>query len=131
MDRRTFLTAAVACGAAAISPIAAAEPMLTRWVVTQSEAYDAIVFLDVLSGTPLYGTYYRDDAATFGAKLSPAILAEIVALWNDARDAKFGLLGPQLALVLSGANPVVLGDVVELLSAPTRLVLPSYRKNRD
>ena len=105
--------------------------MLTRWVVTQSEAFDAIVFLDALSGTALYQPYYRDDAATFGARLSPAISADIAALWNGARDASFGLLGPTLASVLSGANPVSIGHVVDLLTAPDHLVLPSYRLSRN
>ena len=131
MHRRTFLAATAALGVAAVTPVGAAEPMLTRWVVTQSEAFDAIVFLDALSGTALYQRYYRDDAAAFGANLQPAIRAEIVALWNEAREAKFGLLGPILASTLSGAHPVSIGDVVDLLAAPERSVLPAYRLSRN
>lgn len=134
MDRRFFLTAALALAAAPILPALAQQakpPMRTRWNVIGSEGYDAIAFLGPLSGRPMYRSYYAADADVFGAKLSPGILADVPRLADESDASPFGLLWPVLANILSGAGVTTLDSVITLLSNLETRVRPSFRANQS
>lgn len=103
----TTATALLACPirlAKAALPASAVTAMKqTSWRVGTSEGLDAAVFFDALSGTPLYKERYKDDVAAFAPRLPANVRNDIPLLWQEAADAKFGLLGPNLVLILSVA----------------------------
>jgi hypothetical protein len=125
MDRRQFLAASAAL-TTAILPWPQARlfaqgsgtPMLTRWDVTASEGFDAIAFTGALSGGDLYLEHYAKEAAEFGSHLPSAVRDDLVALRKDADTGDFGLLWPNLATILSGAEVPTLDSVVAALSDP-------------
>jgi len=86
--------------------------MLTRWDVTASEGFDAIAFTGALSGGDLYLEHYAKEAAEFGSHLPSAVRDDLVALRKDADTGDFGLLWPNLATILSGAEVPTLDSVV-------------------
>lgn len=132
MDRRSFLSAALALAAAPLLPALAQQakpPMRTRWNVIGSEGYDAIAFLGPLSGRAIYRNHYAADADAFGAKLPAGILADVPRLADEADASFFGLLWPVLANILSGAGVTTLDSVIALLSDLETRVRPAFLKN--
>lgn len=127
MDRRSFVAAALAALAAPPALAQLREPNVTRWKVRASEGLDAVAFLGALSGGELYLRYYADDAAAFGARLPPAIRADLPALVADAEKAEFGLVWPSLANILSGTDVATLDAVIAALADPEARVRPPYR----
>src|SRR5690242_11309166 len=105
MKRRTLLLAGPALLAGGFSNLSLASTPApgngTRWKVRTSIGFDAIAFLGPLSGAPLYQEYYSEDARAFGLLLPPDTLASIQTLWKRAEAEGFGLLGPNLQVLLS------------------------------
>lgn len=131
MNRRHFITAAMALAIAPVIPAFATTPppMRTRWNVIESEGYDAIAFLGALSGQDLYRHFYAEDADAFAAALPADIHADIPRLAQDAEAESFGLLWPVLANILSGAGITSLQSVVDALADPEGRVAPAFRRN--
>lgn len=129
MDRRRFLASGAAAAAALTLPlplIAQPRTMRTRWTVDTSEGFDALCFLGPLSGGELYLRYYADEAAAFAPLLPRAIRDEIPAIWREAGDSGFGLLGPTLCAALSGGDVASIDGVVAMLADPEALIRPAY-----
>jgi len=127
MDRRLFLAAALG---ALVAPRLRAQTTpapVTRWNVTGSEGFDALAFLGPLSGETLYRDYYAADADAFALKLPEAIRADIPKLWKESGDGGFGLLGPSLSTVLSGADVATLDGVIAALGDLEGRVRPAYQ----
>ncbi len=137
MHRRTFFSVALATTLAAATPLrlafaAGSTPNKTRWKVRASEGFDAIAFLGPLSETPLYTKYYGQEAKDFGARLPKAIAQDIVTLWKTAHTDGFGLLGPNLCVLLSAdGNDASLDTILSAIDARAERILPSYRASRD
>ena len=129
MDRRRFLASGAAAAAALSLPlplIAQARPMRTRWTVAASEGFDALCFLGPLSGGEIYLRYYSDEAAAFGPQLPQAVRDEIPAIWREAGESGFGLLGPNLCTALSGGDVASIDGVVAMLADPEARIRPAY-----
>lgn len=133
MHRRTFLSFALAA-LAATTPLrravaaGAAPPNKTRWQVRTSEGFDAIAFLGPLAGGSLYTKYYGDDAAAFARRLPAAVMADIAKLSNQANAGNFGLLGPNLSVLLStNGNDATIDSVITALGARQERIRPSYQ----
>lgn len=131
MNRRQLLTISLAALAAPALPtfraLAKATPVRTKWKVMASEGMDAIAFLGPLSGGELYTRFYADDVATFGPKLPAAVRADVPALWEEARKAEFGLLGPSLLNVMSGGGIATLDAVIAGLKDLEGRIRPKFQ----
>lgn len=103
----------------------------TRWTVRTSVGFDAIAFLGPLSGVSLYREYYAADADAFGPRLPAATLADLKDLWQSAQTEGFGLLGPNLQVLLStNGHDASIGTIIEALRTKDQSILPSYRASR-
>jgi hypothetical protein len=103
----------------------------THWKVRTSEGFDAIAFLGPLSGVALYREYYAADADAFAPLLPADVCAEIKSLWQSAQTEGFGLLGPNLQVLLStGGNDASIGTIIKALRSKEFSILPSYRASR-
>ncbi len=135
MKRRTLLLAAPALLAGSFSKWSFAAPISpasgTRWKVRTSVGFDAIAFLGPLSGAELYQEYYSDDADAFAARMAPETSAAIKSLWKRAEAEGFGLLGPNLQVLLStGGHDASIGNIVAALRTPEQTILPAYRTSQ-
>jgi hypothetical protein len=131
MDRRLFLAAALGTLAApALAQTANPSEPVTRWRVHASEGLDAIAFLGALSGGELYLRYYAEEAAAFSPRLAQAIRTDVAALTKEAEAAKFGLLWPSLANLLSGTDLSTLDLAIGALANLDARVLPAYRASQ-
>ncbi|MEQ9661290.1 MAG: hypothetical protein RLN87_01940 [Parasphingopyxis sp.] len=129
MNRRELLAAAASLAAATALPaplLSQREPNRTRWAVRTSEGFDALCFLAPLSGGELYLRYYADEAEEFGARLPDAVRADIPAIWREAGDDGYGLLGPNLCTALSGGDVSTIDGVVAMLEDPEALIRPAF-----
>ena len=127
MNRRQLLTASLlALVVPALPAFAQNPPVRTRWKVVASEGMDAIAFLDPLSGGELYTRFYADDLAAFAPKLPARLRADVPALWEEARKAEFGLLGPNLLNVMSGGDIETLDGVIAGLADLEGRIRPKF-----
>lgn len=100
----------------------------TRWQVRASEGFDAIAFLGPLAGAALYTRYYGADAAAFAPRLPEAVRNDIAELTAEANADGFGLLGPNLSVLLStDGNDATVDSVVSAIQARNERILPRYR----
>jgi hypothetical protein len=131
MDRRLFLAAALGTLAApALAQTANPPEPVTRWKVQASEGLDAIAFLGALSGGELYLRYYAEEAAAFSPRLPQAVRTDIAALTREAETAKFGLLWPSLANLLSGTDLSTLDLAIGALADLEARVRPAYQASQ-
>ena len=131
MNRRNFLKIAALAATALQSDESFAQRVTgnrTRWKVRESIGFDAITFLDALSGGELYLEYYAEDASAFNARLSADTKADIGRLWLEAREG-LGLLGPNLCLLLSNGNDTDIATILRALEHRDELILPAYRSS--
>lgn len=136
MDRRNLLLAtfSIAC-ASSIPSWASATSLspsnLTKWKVRSSEGFDALAFLGPLSGQELYRHYYAAEADTFAFRLPPAVKSDIAQLWDDAKKDGFGLLSPNLSVLLStDGNDFTVNSLLAALNEPETRILPKYRASK-
>jgi len=113
-------------------PACAQTPALrTRWKLRGSEGADAIAFLGPLSGTPLYLEFYAEDAAAFAPRLPEAVRQDLARLWAQAQEDGFGLLGPNLQLLLcTQGHDASLASLLQALRQRESALLPGYRASR-
>lgn len=137
MDRRKFIaSAATALGLLSLggTPLEAKDAVaasMTRWVVRSSVGFDAIAFLGPLSGAPLYTEYYADDVAAFAPRLPADVLDMLRKLWAAAQTDGYGLLGPNLQLLLStDGNDRSVATLVAALQDKETRILPRYRQSQ-
>jgi len=109
--------------------LAAKEKSETVWDVHPSEGLDAIAFLGALSGDPVYLSEYPKEAEAFGPRLPKAIRDDLGKLPGEAKKGDFGLLWPNLANLMSGADLSTIDRVVDALDNPETLVRPPYEKS--
>ncbi|MET0533774.1 MAG: hypothetical protein ABW171_06070 [Steroidobacter sp.] len=134
MQRRTFLATALATLAlsSSLSGIAAARstPNKTRWQVRASEGFDALAFLGPLAGNELYTRYYGAEATAFASRLPEAARNDIVKLSAEATSDGYGLLGPNLSVLLStDGNDATVDSVIAAIKARDQRILPKYMKS--
>jgi len=127
MDRRFFLAASL--GSLALPALVRAQEVSqrTRWKVRASEGFDALAFLGPLAGRELYLKYYQDDADAFAPRLSEPVRADIKALWQEAEDSGFGLLGPGLSVFFSGNDDSSMAALIASAAAPEARLLAPYK----
>jgi hypothetical protein len=127
MNRRSFVKSAAAAGALLAAPLKATGfSMRTKWVVRESEGFDALSFLSPLSGDPFYLDYYKDAVDQFAPHMPPAATATLKAIKAQAEGAKI-LLSPFLDLRFSAGPDLTLDDLVASAREPDSRILPGFR----
>jgi hypothetical protein len=118
------------CGSS-IRPLPAARHTQTNWVVRDSEAFEAIAFLNALTGDPLARPHYLADLRHF----EPLITAEVkdaLATLADFRDHTLHahLSGFMMAFFLAG-KAKTLDDLIALTAGPEsiRQALKDYDRS--
>lgn len=135
MQRRSLITGLTHAWMATMLPPLPARAQTpaprTRWKLRGSEGADAIAFLGPLSGTPLYLEFYAEDAAAFAPRLPEAVRQDLVRLWAQAQQDGFGLLGPNLQLLLcTQGHDASLASLLRALRQRESALLPGYRASR-
>jgi hypothetical protein len=129
MDRRRLLiSGGLSLSFPALAGRANAAPLRTRWHVRLSEGFDALCFLNPLSGEPFYADYYADEIAAFKPRLKPETLA-IIGRWFKQAQSRGMLLGPTLCTILSGVPDGTVDDLMAAVSDPERIVRPGLENS--
>ncbi len=127
MNRRQLLISAAAT--ATFAPLArATTPLRTRWKVRLSEGFDALCFLNPLSGEPFYADYYAAELAAFKPRLKRETVTRLAALFRSAQ-AKGILLGPTLCTLLSGGPDTTLDAMIAAIADAETVVRPGFEKS--
>ena len=84
----------------------------TRWVLEPAQAYDAIAFVNILTGDPFYvDSGYRADYERYQAHLGPAEKQALSHLTQRVKVEAHQLIYPLLCLIFSGADVHTLTDL--------------------
>jgi hypothetical protein len=83
------------------------------WIVRASLKFDALNFIQVLSGDPFYVEYYRDAYNRFSPMLTPAERDSAAAMKRKMKDERKRMIGPFLSLVFSANQDESLDDMLK------------------
>jgi hypothetical protein len=100
--------------------------MKTRWVVRDSEGFDALSFLSPLSGDPFYLRYYEKEVADFTPRMPASAMATLKALKARSEQANI-MLSPFLDLRFSAAPDSSIADLLASAADPDARLLPRFR----
>ena len=125
MNRRSFLKMTTIASAALIStPLPAASPRTrTKWVVRESEGFDALSFMAPLSGDPFYLDYYRPAVDAFTPRMPAQALATLKAVGQRVKSAGI-LLSPFLDVRFSAGRDATIDDLLTSAADPDGRILP-------
>ena len=128
MNRRAFLAASSAAAAMTATPLRASSTALmkTRWIVRDSEGFDALSFLSPLSGDPFYLRYYEKEVADFAPRMPAEAMATLKALKARSEKANI-LLSPFLDLRFSAESDSSIDDLLTSAADPDVRLLPRFR----
>ena len=102
--------------------------MKTRWIVRDSEGFDALSFLSPLSGDPFYLRYYEKEVADFTPRMPAAAMTALKALKARAEQANI-LMSPFLDLRFSAGSDTTIDDLLASAAAPDAKLLPRFRSS--
>ena len=88
----------------------------TDWLVSPSFKFDALCFLNVLTGDPFYVRYYKDEHARFAPRLSPAARAALADLKRKLKDENKVIIPAFLCLYFSATDDQTLDDMLQTLN---------------
>jgi hypothetical protein len=128
MDRRSFLKITTIASAALISsPLPAASSRTrTKWVVRESEGFDALSFMAPLSGDPFFLDYSRQGVDAFTPRMPAAALATLKAVGQRVKSAGI-LLSPFLDVRFSAASDGAIDDLLASAADPHGRILPGLK----
>lgn len=87
----------------------------TDWRVTPSFKFDALCFINVLTGDPFYVRYYKDEYAEFAPRLTPAARAALANLKRKLKDENKAIISAFLSLHFSATDDQTLDDMLRTL----------------
>jgi hypothetical protein len=109
------LTAAPSRAAAPAAPASR-----THWILEPAQAYDAIAFVNLLTGDPFYvDKGYRADYERWMVRLDRPEKVALVHLVQRIKEQEHGLIYPFLAFAFSGVEPRTLADLQHIVSDDT------------
>jgi hypothetical protein len=76
----------------------------TEWRVSPSLKFDALCFLNVLTGDPFYVAHYREDYERFAPRLTPAARAALANVKRKIKDERGGVVSAFLCLYFSSTD---------------------------
>jgi hypothetical protein len=83
--------------------------------VTASLKYDALCFLNVLTGDPFYVRYYKDEYERFAPRLTPAARAALARLKRKLKDENKVVIPAFLSLYFSATDDETLEGMLQAL----------------
>jgi hypothetical protein len=93
----------------------------TNWLVTPSFKFDALCFLNVLTGDPFYVRYYKDEYLNFAPRLTPVARAALARLKRKLKDENKGIISAFLSLYFSATDDQTLDDMLQTLNHSARM----------
>lgn len=111
-----LLCLAAACASAPPAPAPAPTgASRTTWILEPNEAYDALCFLNLLTGDPFYVERgFADEVAPWIARLAPDARDAIARIRTSLKAANH-IVPAYLALVMSSSDPRTLADLRHLV----------------
>src|SRR4051812_31331189 len=98
--------ASAAAASTVVAPAPAAPASRTRWIFEPAQAYDAIAFVNLLTGDPFYvDNGYRRDYERWMVRLDRPEKMALVHLIHRIKEQEHGLIYPFLAFAFSGVAP--------------------------
>lgn len=83
----------------------------TRWKLTPSFTFDALCWLNVLTGDPFYVCYYPQDYEAFKKRLTPDAIQALAGLKTKVKD-QGRIISALLCLYFSATNDQTLADLL-------------------
>lgn len=116
-----LLHSGVAVRAEELKPTRARAQTQTQWQVTPSLKYDALCFLNVLTGDPFYRRYYEAEYARFAPRLTPAARAALSELKRKLKDENKNIISAFLSLYFSADDGETLDEMLRALKESGRM----------
>lgn len=93
----------------------------TNWLVSPSFKFDALCFLNVLTGDPFYVRYYKDEYAGFAPRLTPPARDALESLKRKLKDEHKVIISAFLSLYFSATDDATLDDMLRTLEHTGRM----------
>lgn len=93
----------------------------TVWTVKPSLKFDALNFIQILSGDPFYVDYYGEAYKRFSPMLTPAEREAAATMKRHLKDERQRMIGPFLSLVFSANEDESLDDMLTSVRNSERL----------
>lgn len=93
----------------------------TQWRIEPSFKYDALCFLNTLTGDPFYLWHYSRAYAEFAPKLTPEAKAAIAHLKKVIKDEGGGIISANLCLFFSAGDAETLDDLLATVEHPEKI----------
>jgi hypothetical protein len=87
----------------------------TDWRVVSSMKFDALCFLNVMTGDPFYLKYYQKEYAEFEPRLTPAAGHALADLKRKLKDENHNLVSAFLCLYFSATDDESIEDMLKTL----------------
>lgn len=97
------------------SPLQTETEVLTEWRVEPSLKYDALCFLNVLTGDSFYRKFYAAEYARFEPRLSPKVRAALANLKRKLKDENKNIVSAFLNLHFSATGAETLNEMLVAL----------------
>ena len=91
------------------------------WEVLPSLKFDALCFLNALSGDPFYLNYYGEEYERFEPLLTPAAKDALAELKRVIKDDGGGIISAKLALYFSATSDSTLEDLARTTADPAEM----------
>ncbi len=94
---------------------------VTEWSIVPSLAFDALCFLNVLTGDSFYVDYYKDEYAKFLPKLTPVAKTALANLKRKIKDENQSIISATLCLYFSATDDSTLNDLLATLAESSKM----------
>ena len=88
---------------------------VTNWSVSPSFKFDALCFLNILTGDPFYVAHYREEYARFEPQLSPSARTALANIKRKIKDENGNIVSAFLCLYFSATDDQTLDDMLGTL----------------
>lgn len=93
----------------------------TNWEVTPSFKYDALCFLNILTGDPFYVRFYKEEYAKFEPQITPAARQALANLKRKIKDEKKDIVSAKLTLYFSATDDENIDDMLRTLKNTNKM----------
>ena len=109
-------------GLSAIAPgQSGARHTTTAWHMAPSFGFDALCFLNTLSGDPFYTAHYKDDFERFAPRITADVRRSLNSLKKRIKDDGGGIISAFLCTTFSAIPVDTLDDLIDGVNHPARI----------